>query len=161
MSETSTINFTPETVAEQQKTLRMVPIDLDNGHPRDARLGTAVQEYAKKEFGAPLVFSYYMRCWAILVQAGEYQEVIGVIGTRQTLDVPLFHLTPPSQDHEGWKLIEQARDMAVYRLHSFLVDFGNAGAVCLVYVNAKAERFWRRFLGKLKAKPADRWELTL
>lgn len=167
MSEAASLNFRPNgngTEPKAQALLRMTPIDLDaQGNPKDARLGTAVQEYAKKEFGAPLYFSFYMRCWAIIMENGdsEYFKVIGVIGTRQTLDVPLFHITVPTLDKEGMKVAEQARDMAVYRLHSFLCDFGNAGQNVLIYVSEKTERYWRRFLGKLKAKPAQRYEMTL
>lgn len=164
MNEAATINFVAEP-AVAQRLLRMVPIDLDkDGNSRNTRLGTALQEYAKREFGMPLVFAHYVRVWAIVVvreNDADYFEVMGAIGTRQTLDVPLFHVTVPSVDKEGLRIAEQARDMAVYRLHSFLCDFGNAGQQCLIYVSEKAERYWRRFLGKLKAKPANRYEITL
>jgi hypothetical protein len=150
---------------KQERLLRMVPIDLDGqGNPKDARLGTAVQEYAKKEFGTPLAFNFYMRCWCLLAlkeDDPDYFEVIGVTGVRQTLDCPLFHLTPLTEDKEGLRLAEQARDLAFYRMSSYLQDWGMSGATVLVYVSERAQRYWRRFLGKIKAMPANRFEVRI
>ena len=143
---------------------RITPIDIVNGEPTDPKLHAAVQAYAEKEFGAPIVFSYHSRVWAILLLRqgdADYFQVIGVTAIRQTLDCPVFHITPPSMDKDGLRIAEQARDMAVIRMFGYLEDWGQKGNVVLIHVSETAVRFWQKFLNKIKAKPANRFEIFI
>ena len=146
-------------------TLRMMPVDVDReGNPRDTKIGAALQAYAEKEFGAPIVFTYYLRVWVMLRMRNddpEYYEVMGVFGLRNTPDCALFHVTAPTNDKEGLKFAEQARDMAVFRLYSYLEDIGQRGNTVLIYVSEQGQRYWRRFLSKIKATPANRFSLKI
>lgn len=150
---------------ENESTLRMTPIDLnEKGEPKEPKLEAALQRYCEKEFGSLINISYYMRVWAIMVvrpSDPEYFEVIGVTSMRNQADCPLFHITPPTIDKAGFKVAEQARDMAVYRMYAYLEDVGMRGTSILIYVSEGAQRLWRRFLGKIKAKPANRFELPI
>jgi hypothetical protein len=150
---------------DEAKTLRMTPIDVDrDGNPRDEKLGAAVQIFCQKELGEPLVFSYYIRVWALLAvrpDDADYLEVIGVTGIRNTPDCSLFHIVPLTADKPGLKLAEQARDLAVYRLYSYLEDVGQKGNTVLIFVSESAQRYWRRFLKKIKAEPANRFSLKI
>ena len=146
------------------ETIRIVPIDLKDGIPRDAKLAAALQAYCLKEFGRELAFDYYYRLWVVLLTRAEdpdYYEVIGTSAIRYIPDCPMFHVSAPTKDKEGLRIAEQARDMMVYRLHSYLTDLGHAGSFVLIYVSQTAQRYWRRFLLKIKAEPAERFALKL
>lgn len=142
----------------------MAPIDFkaDGTTPRDVQLYQAVQEYHKKEFGNELVFAYYARVLALLAidEVGE-SKVMGLLGVRTAIDVCMFHVTSPTMDKAGLKLAEQGRDLMFYRGHSYLADLGNTGNTVLVYVASGAQRYWRRFLKKIGASPADRFQITI
>jgi hypothetical protein len=142
--------------------LKMATIDFVGKEPRDAQLYSAVQEYAKNEFGEELHFDYYARAWAALAveESGKY-VVIGVLGIRNAIDVCTFHVTPLTMDKDGLKLAEQARDMMMYRGTAYLQDLGNSGNVVLIHVSATAERYWRRFLAKIGATPAERYQVKI
>lgn len=143
----------------------MVAIDVDReGKPRDEKLGAAVQAFAEKQLGSKIVFPYYLRVWAILAireDDEDYFEVVGVTSLRNSPDCPLFHIAPLTSDKAGLKLAEQARDLAVYRMHSYLQDAGLSGGTVLIYVSETAQRYWRRFLKRIKAKPANRFEMRI
>lgn len=148
-----------------EKSLRITPVDLGvDGKPRDGKLATAVQEYAKKEFGREIDFTYYVKVWAILatrVVDAEYYEVIGITAIRNQADCQVFHITAPTEDREGAALAMQARDMAVMRMYGYLEDLGMRGSTVLIYVSEKAQPFWKKFLNRIKAEPANRWELKI
>lgn len=144
-------------------TLKMTPVDFTpEGKPRDEQLRDATQAFAEKEFGDKLDFAYYARVWSVQTvnEAGE-TTVIGLLGVRNAIDVCMFHVVPPSLDKEGLKIAEQARDLMFIRGHGYLADLGNTGHTVMVYVAAGAQRYWRRFLKKIGARPADRFEVTI
>ena len=143
--------------------LRVQPVDFNqDGSPRDPRLYGAVQEYAKSALGEELFFAYYAKVWAtVLCEDGGKMQIIGLLGTRAAIDVCMFHVTPPSQDREGMRVAEAARDAMHARMRSYLEDLGHTGNIVLVYVSETAERFWRRFLGKIGARPANRYEIKV
>jgi len=143
--------------------LQMRPMDFQaDGSPRDPKLYGAAQQYAKNQFGEELVFPYYAHVWSVLAveESGAY-AVIGLLGIRNTIDVCLFHVTPRTSDREGLKLAEQARDMMLYRGTAYLQDLGNSGSPILIYVAENAQRYWRRFLKKIGAVPANRFEVKI
>lgn len=144
--------------------LRMLVMDFNQkGEPRDTTLYEAVQEYHKNEFGEELNCAYYARVHAlVLVDDDEkFVQVMGLLGIKNVIDVPMFHITVPTQDKAGLKLAEQGRDLMFQRGHNYLADLGNTGQPALVFVSEQAERYWRRFLKKIGAKPAQRYEVTL
>src|SRR5690348_7867885 len=122
----------------------MTPIDFtEKDVPKDPEIYAAVQEFHKKEFGCELKPAFFARVWAVLAyDAGRpgYFEVLGVTAIRTTADCSLFHLKPLTEDLEGYRLVEQARDMAVVRLHGYLEDLGQRGSFVLIYVSEKAQR---------------------
>ena len=144
--------------------VRMVPVDVVNGAPKDVGLYRAVQVYSEKEFGAGVEVSYYHRVWAVVAlkeEEPEYMEVIGLMGARNVIDWPLFHVTPLTQDKAGLKLAEQARDMMVARGRNYIEDLGMRGTSVLIFVSEQGQRYWRRFLKKIGALPANRFELKI
>jgi hypothetical protein len=146
--------------------LRLQPIDVKkDGTPIDPELFAAVVKYGKEQFGEKYEFnvSFYSRCWAVIAVKPEdpsFWQVTGLCGTRNTIDVPLFHVTPLTQDREGLKWCETARDAMIYRMRSYIQDLGIRGTA-LIFVAPVAERLWRRFLIKLGAKPACRYEIGI
>lgn len=144
--------------------LKMTPIDFLGDKPRDERLYAAMQEYARNEFGEEINCRYYLRVWVVVCSrkdAPEYFQVVAVSALRNTPDCAMFHVTAPTEDREGMQIAHQARDMMVMRLHGHLEDVGMSGANVLIHVSEKAERYWRGFLGKIRAKRANRWEMTI
>jgi hypothetical protein len=92
----------------------------------------------------------------------EYFEVMGLLGCRNTVDFQLFHTTPISQDREGMKQVHEARDAMIARGKAFCSDsLYMTGQSVLVYVSSEAERYWRGFLKKIKAKQANRYTLEI
>ena len=149
----------------EEKILRMVPVDLDKqGEARDPKLAAAVQAFAEKELGVKITLAFYYRLWAILLvkpSDPDHYCVIGLTSLRFVPDCSLFHIVPPTADREGMKIAMQARDLAVYRLHSYLEDQGHRGGNVLIYVSQGAQKLWRNFLTKIKAKPSDRFEMEI
>jgi len=146
----------------EERTLRMVPIDFKDGMPRDAKLATALQEFCVREFGAELPIGTYARVWAIVaVRDADYYDIMGVTTIANVIDCSTFHIVPLTPDKEGLQLAEKARDLAVYRMGSYLQDLGNAGSFVLIHVSETAERYWKRFLLKIKAEPAHRYQMRI
>lgn len=145
-------------------TLKMTPIDMFEDKPRDEKLYAAMQEYSRKEFGEEINCRHYLRVWVVTCSskdAPDCFQVVAVSALRNTPDCPMFHVTPPTEDKEGMQIAHQARDMMVMRLHGHLEDLGMRGANVLIHVSEKAERYWRGFLNKIKAKPSNRWEMKI
>jgi hypothetical protein len=143
---------------------RMMPLDFEKDVPRDGKLFAAVQSYCEKEFGSRIDPRFYTRLWAVEAlkdEDPEYSEVIGIVGIRNTIDCPTFHLSLLTPDKEGLRLAEQARDMMMYRVAAYIQDLGLRGSNVLVYVAPERERFWRRFLTRIKAVPANRYSITI
>jgi hypothetical protein len=142
--------------------LRVVPIDFrQDGKPANPSLHSAVQEYAKNEFGEELNFGYYAKVHTLINEEADKITVMGLLGSRAAIDVCMFHITVPSQDKDGLRLAEQGRDLMFQRGQAYLADLGHTGTTVLVYVAAEAERYWRRFLRKIGAKPAHRYEVEV
>jgi hypothetical protein len=142
--------------------LRMVPIDLNqNGTPRDEKLCAALQLYCEKTFGTELVIGYYRRVWAVLGCEGDSYTVMGAIATRLEPDVPIFHITPPTQDREGLKIAHLGVELAVYRLRSYYEDLGLRGSGVLIYVSEIAEKMWKRFFARNGITKASRYTTTV
>jgi hypothetical protein len=141
----------------------MAPMDFhQDGKPRDPQLYGAVQVYAKNQFGEELVFPYYAKVWAALAQEeGQPYQVIGILALRNAIDVCTFHVSPPTLDKNGLRLAEQARDMMFVRGHDYIADLGNTGYPVLVYVAEEAQRYWRKFLKRIGAKQANRFEVKI
>jgi hypothetical protein len=81
---------------------------------------------------------------------------MGLFGIQNTIDVPLCHITPITADREGLKFCELVRDAMIYRARAYCQDLGMTGTA-LLYVEEKHERFWRRFLKRIGARPANRY----
>lgn len=144
---------------------RMIPLDFEKDMaPKNPTLTAAVDAYCEKEFGARLDYRIYQRTWAILrvmESDPDYFEVMGVTCVRQCLDCPIFHITPLTADKEGLRFAEEARDMAVMRMYNYLEDWGMRGTNILIFVSEKAQRYWKGFLSRIKAVPANRYELHI
>jgi hypothetical protein len=143
--------------------LKMSPIDFgQDGKPKDQRLCDALQQYAKKEFGAELVFPYYARVWAVeMVAEDGAAQVIGALGMRQAIDCCMFHVTPPSASKDGLRIAQQARDAMIDRGKSYLADLGNTGTEVLIFVSEEAQRYWKPFLKSIGASPANRFQIKI
>ena len=145
--------------------LRMTPIDLDrDGNPRDGKLCAAMQVYAEKEFGHQLSVIFYRRLWVVEAwkeEDPEFSVVMGIAALRETMDCQIFHVTAPTADRDGVRLAHQARDLMVFRLHSYLSDIGLRGAQVLIYVSEQAERLWAHFFQKSKITKANRYSIQI
>jgi hypothetical protein len=139
--------------------LRMIPLDFTrDGKPRDGLLHAAACAFYKKEFGEEPNFAGYGKAWVVVQDS---KDVLGLAGMTSIVDVPLFHVTPPTMDKEGMKIAQAVRDIATWRLHAHLEDVGLRGSTVLIYVSPKTERFWRKYLAKIKAEPAHRYSLII
>lgn len=143
--------------------LRMTPLDFDprTRAPLDERLYDAAQEYCLREFGKQQDFLCYIRSWVVERVDGETLEVVGIATIWNAPDVPIFHVTPPTQDKEGLKVAEEVTTMMCSRLNSYIADCGNRGRRTLIFVDPGKERIWRRFLNRIGAQPANRWEIEI
>lgn len=143
--------------------LKVTPIDFyQDGKPRDPALFGAVQEFAKDQFGSELVFPCYAKVWATTIRDDDkVLRVIGLVGTRAAVDICLFHVIPPTADKEGLRIAERGRDLMYVRIHDYLEDLGHTGNTVLCFVAETAERYWRRFLLKIGARPAHRYEIEV
>jgi len=152
-------------MTDRAYSVRMMPIDFDkDGKPRFPKIATAVQEFARREFGAEVNFGLYSRVWAVLKTLdgdNDYFEVMGMTALRNQPDCPIFHIVPPTKDKDGLKMAMMARDQAIYRMHSYLEDLGMIGNKVLIYVSPEAQPSWNGLLGRRKIVPANRYELEI
>ena len=126
--------------------------------PRDAKLLADASEFYRTEFNTAPEFTNFAKVWAIL---GDDGLILGLTGVTSVVDCPLFHIKVPSMDKKGLRQAEAARDMAVWRMHSHLEDSGLSGTNALIYVSPETERYWHRFLDRIHATPAHRWEMRI
>src|SRR5260221_9897068 len=139
--------------------MRMVPLDFRrDGTPRDAKLLADASDFYKDEFTVEPDFASFAKAWVALRDDGL---ILGLTGVISVVDIPLFHIKPPTMDKEGLRLAEAARDMAVARIHAHLEDTGLTGSTAVIGVDPKAERFWKKFLCKIGATPANRGEMKV
>lgn len=135
----------------------MVPVDFVEGRPRDEKLYAAACRYYEDQFGRKNDFRGYAKAWVAL----DGETVVGLAGIQVAMDCSLFHCPPRNMTKEAIREAEQVRDMMIWRLHANLEDGGFRGMEVLIYVAEQAERFWRRFLKKIGARPANRYTLTI
>lgn len=119
-------------------------------HPRDLELFQKVDKFAKEWIVDPPTLAFYASCWAALV--GE--EVVGLLGLRNVVDVNIR--VKPHEDafHAMRKLIQRADD--------YLQDQGMYGQEVLVHKSSleseeQACPNWEKFLAEYRAEPGDRY----
>lgn len=114
--------------------IRILPIDFDHQagmfQPRDARLFQEVQEFAKRELVQKPVFGSYAKCWAAvrLGNEGQIEEVLGIAGIRQIIDIPLFR----SVDSGATLKLSQ-------RINDHLADAGLREQEVMLYVDGSEQ----------------------
>ena len=146
------------------KTIITVPLDFEanTNNPRDRNLFDAAQNFCKEQFGAEYSFHLNGKNWCVIEVSdeGEGFEVIAVSGMVWVPDCRLFHVKPGT-NKETWKRAEDVSTALMKRMAAYLQDSIGLGTRVLVFVEPKTEGIWKRFLRRVGAKPANRYEVTV
>lgn len=150
---------------ENPEGLRIAPLHFTpDGKPLDPGLFAAVQAYTKKQFGQEMNFGCYARAHALCL-IGEHGQitVMGLVAVRQSVDISVLHVTPPTQDKDGYAWADQARDAMFQRERCYLEDSGYVGQPVLICIPAdELTRDWRsRLVARIDAAPANRFSFKV
>ena len=138
----------------------LLPLDFNDGVPKDRILFDAVQVFCEAEFGVKLNLAKNGKTWAAVKvsDTGEGYEVIGLTSIAFAIDCPVFHVKPAADDanpaqHDAAKAV---RDKLMERASAFIQDSYGPGTEVFVHVAPDVERFWKGYLRMIGAKPSNR-----
>lgn len=147
--------------------LQVLPLEFFNSTngaappPRDPHLFEAVQNFCKEEFGEERQFHNHIKAWVAVEQVDSGYAVQGIVSLRNRLECDTFHIRTGGDSKGERDQAKAVRNMLLMRAVGSIQDTFGRGAAVLVFVDPKADRFWRGFLRLIGAKFANRYEVQV
>lgn len=130
--------------------------------PKNPALFEQAQEFCVTEFGERQNLNDGAKTWVVVDREGEKEEILAIGTFRVALDIPRFHVKAAADDNEKARdKARKARDTLTGRMWSYAQDTYGPERELFVFIDPKAERYWKSYLRMIGAKPAERYKLIV
>lgn len=147
-----------------------VEFEPNSTNPKHPQIFDAAQKFCEEQFGHRIDMAPgSLKTWVVIKteESGEGFKVIGLSQFRRVLDIPTFHVAPADEtltgdEHEAaLQETRNVRDMLTSRMWGYAQDQFGCNQDVFVFIDPATERFWKPYLRLLRAKPANRYILTV